>query len=81
MNVLKDLRCYYWYQVDKGVVNLVNINTETTTQGLDNLAKHRKDYYAVGAHFAKWRAVLKIGDNELLNFLNTSTDLHERMAC
>ena len=35
---------------------------ETTTQGLDNLYQRCKDYYAQGARFAKWRAVLSISD-------------------
>ena len=37
---------------------------ETTTQGLDGLLDRCREYYALGARFAKWRAVLKIGPNE-----------------
>ena len=33
---------------------------ETTTQGLDGLGARCAKYYAAGARFAKWRAVLKI---------------------
>lgn len=34
---------------------------ETTTQGLDNLGARCAEYYAKGARFCKWRAVLKVG--------------------
>lgn len=30
--------------------------------GLDSLAKMAAEQYALGCRFAKWRAVLKIGD-------------------
>lgn len=64
MDVLKDGGVIPGIKVDKGTVNLAGTNSETTTQGLDDLAKRCKDYYAAGARFAKWRAVLKIGDTE-----------------
>ena len=51
-------------KVDKGTVELAGTNGETTTQGLDDLAKRCQKYYEAGARFAKWRAVLKIGANE-----------------
>ncbi|VFQ88048.1 unnamed protein product [Cuscuta campestris] len=51
-------------KVDKGTVELAGTNGETTTQGLDGLAERCKKYYEAGARFAKWRAVLKIGDTE-----------------
>lgn len=51
-------------KVDAGVVPLPGTDGETETQGLDNLGKRCAKYYAQGARFAKWRAVLKIGPNE-----------------
>ncbi len=48
-------------KVDKGTVNF-GTNGETATQGLDDLAKRCAKYYQDGARFAKWRAVLKIGN-------------------
>lgn len=51
-------------KVDKGTVELAGTNGETTTQGLDGLAQRCQQYYAAGARFAKWRAVLKIGAAE-----------------
>ena len=40
----------------------MGMNGETTTQGLDDLAKRVEQYYKDGCRFAKWRCVLKIGD-------------------
>ena len=49
-------------KVDKGLVVLRGTNDESATQGLDGLADRVKKYYEKGCRFAKWRAVLKIGD-------------------
>jgi fructose-bisphosphate aldolase class I len=49
-------------KVDKGLVFLPGTKEEQSTQGLDGLAERCKKYYEAGARFAKWRAVLKIGD-------------------
>lgn len=49
-------------KVDKGLVVLRGTNDESATQGLDGLADRAKKYYEKGCRFAKWRAVLKIGD-------------------
>ncbi|OWM85902.1 fructose-bisphosphate aldolase, cytoplasmic isozyme 1 [Punica granatum] len=51
-------------KVDKGTVELAGTNGETTTQGFDSLGARCAQYYKVGARFAKWRAVLKIGPTE-----------------
>lgn len=48
-------------KADTGVVPLLGTDEETTTQGLDDLAKRCKEYYDGGVRFAKWRCVLKIG--------------------
>jgi len=37
-------------------------NEESATQGLDGLGARCAEYYALGCRFAKWRAVLKIGN-------------------
>ncbi|XP_030245462.1 fructose-bisphosphate aldolase isoform X4 [Drosophila mojavensis] len=50
-------------KVDTGVVNLMGSEDETTTQGLDDLAKRCAKYKKEGCDFAKWRCVLKIGKN------------------
>lgn len=48
-------------KVDKGLVVLPGTKDENATTGLDGLADRCKKYYEQGARFAKWRAVLKIG--------------------
>jgi fructose-bisphosphate aldolase, class I len=49
-------------KLDKGLVNLMGTKDESATQGLDGLAARAKTFYDKGCRFAKWRAVLKIGD-------------------
>jgi len=49
-------------KVDKGVKPLYGTNGETVTQGMDDLDVRAAKYYAQGARFAKWRAVLTIKD-------------------
>ena len=48
-------------KVDKGLKPLVGaLHHETYCSGLDGLTERASDYYARGARFAKWRAVLQI---------------------
>jgi len=47
-------------KVDKGVKPIAGTLGETATQGIDDLGARCKEYYDLGARFAKWRAVLKI---------------------
>jgi fructose-bisphosphate aldolase class I len=49
-------------KVDEGAKPLAFYPGETITEGLDGLRERLKDYFALGARFAKWRAVLKIGE-------------------
>jgi len=49
-------------KVDKGLAFIGGTNDEQVTEGLDGLAKRCQDYYKAGARFAKWRAVIKIGN-------------------
>jgi len=49
-------------KVDTGLQPLAGTNGETLTQGLDGLGERCRAYYRLGARFAKWRAVLKIGE-------------------
>eukprot|EP00005_Dracoamoeba_jomungandri_P004801 CAMPEP_0174249944 /NCGR_PEP_ID=MMETSP0439-20130205/262_1 /TAXON_ID=0 /ORGANISM="Stereomyxa ramosa, Strain Chinc5" /LENGTH=360 /DNA_ID=CAMNT_0015329889 /DNA_START=17 /DNA_END=1099 /DNA_ORIENTATION=- len=49
-------------KVDKGPRVLRGTNGETFTQGFDDLDVRCAKYYAQGARFAKWRAVLKIDE-------------------
>lgn len=47
-------------KVDKGAKPLAGYPGETVTEGLDGLRERLADYYAAGARFAKWRAVINI---------------------
>eukprot|EP01098_Paradermamoeba_levis_P006549 TRINITY_DN2719_c0_g1_i2.p1 TRINITY_DN2719_c0_g1~~TRINITY_DN2719_c0_g1_i2.p1 ORF type:complete len:358 (-),score=130.80 TRINITY_DN2719_c0_g1_i2:29-1102(-) len=59
---LKKRGIYTGIKLDKGTVVLPGTDGETATQGLDGLAERAKKFYEGGARFAKWRAVLKIGN-------------------
>jgi fructose-bisphosphate aldolase class I len=48
-------------KVDEGTQALPNCPGELITVGLDKLAERLKKYYDQGARFAKWRAVIDIG--------------------
>src|ERR1700716_2438876 len=48
-------------KVDEGTQPLPNCPGELATVGLDKLAERLKKYYDQGARFAKWRAVIDIG--------------------
>jgi fructose-bisphosphate aldolase class I len=45
----------------KGAVALAAAPGEKVTEGLDGLRERLKEYHALGARFAKWRAVIDIG--------------------
>lgn len=48
-------------KVDTGAHPLAGTRGETVTEGLDGLRARLADFYARGARFAKWRAVIRIG--------------------
>jgi fructose-bisphosphate aldolase class I len=49
-------------KVDEGLVDLPGFPGEKVTKGLDNLPERLAKYRAEGAAFAKWRAVIVIGE-------------------
>jgi fructose-bisphosphate aldolase, class I len=49
-------------KVDAGAKPLPFCPGETITEGLDGLAGRLKEYHGLGARFAKWRAVIDIGE-------------------
>lgn len=49
-------------KVDKGLVDLPGFPGEKITQGLDGLPERMTVFHGAGARFAKWRAVITIGD-------------------
>ena len=48
-------------KVDTGAKELAAFPGERITEGLDGLRDRLKEYFAMGARFAKWRAVIAIG--------------------
>jgi len=50
-------------KVDTGAKVLANSSEEKITEGLDGLRERLKEYYKLGARFAKWRGVYIISKN------------------
>lgn len=59
---LTDLGIIPGIKVDKGAKALAGFAGEKITEGLDGLRERLAEYYELGARFAKWRAVIGIGD-------------------
>ena len=61
IEILKDKGIIPGIKVDEGAVDLPLFPEEKITEGLDGLPLRLKNYYKMGARFAKWRAVITIG--------------------
>ena len=48
-------------KVDAGAIDMAAHPGEKITEGLDGLRERLKEYFAMGARFAKWRAVITVG--------------------
>ncbi len=59
---LSDLGMIPGIKVDTGAKALAGFPGETVTEGLDGLRDRLAEYAALGAKFAKWRAVIHIGE-------------------
>lgn len=62
-DVIKSQGAIPGIKVDTGAKDLAGHPGEKITEGLDGLRDRLADYYGLGARFAKWRAVINIGDN------------------
>jgi fructose-bisphosphate aldolase class I len=60
--ILKEKGVLVGIKTDEGTYKF-NLNEETFTLGLDRLEKRYEEYKTMGAVFAKWRAVYKVGDD------------------
>lgn len=60
--VLSDKGVVPGIKVDRGAKPLAGFGDEKVTEGLDGLRERLAEYYELGARFAKWRAVIAIGD-------------------
>jgi len=49
-------------KVDKGAKSMAGHPGEKVTEGLDGMRERLREYFLMGARFAKWRAVIAIGD-------------------
>jgi fructose-bisphosphate aldolase, class I len=58
---LRELGMMAGIKVDTGAKPLAGTRGETITEGLDGLLPRLREYAELGAQFAKWRAVLRIG--------------------
>ena len=62
-------------KVDTGAKELAHYSGEKITEGLDGLRERCAEYFAMGARFAKWRAVIRIGEG-MPSESNLSTNAH-----
>ena len=60
--ILESKGVYPGIKVDKGAHPMDGSPSEKITKGLDGLYERCVDFYKLGARFAKWRAVITIGD-------------------
>jgi fructose-bisphosphate aldolase, class I len=63
-------------KVDKGIKPLPNCPGEVITEGLDGLGERLAEYRGLGAKFAKWRAVIDIGEHGLPSYTCVSANAH-----
>ena len=61
IKVINDVGIIPGIKVDIGVKDMAGHPGEKITEGLDGLRDRLKEYYKMGARFAKWRAVLAVG--------------------
>lgn len=63
LKVLSDAGIIPGIKVDTGAKEMAAHPGEKITEGLDGLRERLKEYFEMGARFAKWRTVITIGDN------------------
>jgi fructose-bisphosphate aldolase class I len=59
---LIDARIIPGIKVDTGAKDMAGHEGEKVTEGLDGLRDRLAEYFQMGARFAKWRAVISLGD-------------------
>jgi fructose-bisphosphate aldolase class I len=62
VKVITDAGIIPGIKVDTGAKDLAGHPDEKITEGLDGLRNRLKEYFQMGARFAKWRAVIAVGD-------------------
>ncbi|MFY9329095.1 MAG: class I fructose-bisphosphate aldolase [Georgfuchsia sp.] len=62
VKVLTDAGIIVGIKVDTGAKDMAGHSGEKITEGLDGLRDRLAEYFQMGARFAKWRAVIALGD-------------------
>jgi len=62
VKVLTDQGIIPGIKVDTGAKDMAGQPSEKITEGLDGLRDRLKEYFQMGVRFAKWRAVIAVGD-------------------
>jgi fructose-bisphosphate aldolase class I len=62
VKVITDAGIIPGIKVDTGAKDMAGHPGEKITEGLDGLRGRLKEYFQMGARFAKWRAVIAVGD-------------------
>ncbi len=76
VKLIQDAGAVPGIKVDKGAHPLAGAEGEKVTEGLDGLRDRLKEYYDLGARFAKWRAVIDIAGNEIPSGYCIATNVH-----
>jgi len=63
IKVISDAGIIPGIKVDAGTKDMAGHSGEKISEGLDGLRERLIEYYQMGARFAKWRAVITIGEN------------------
>src|SRR6202045_163517 len=63
-------------KVDKGIKPLPNCPGDVVTEGLDGLGERLPEYRGLGAKFAKWRAVIDIGEHGMPSYTCVNAKAH-----
>ena len=63
-------------KVDKGTKPLPNCPGEVVTEGLDGLGERLAEYRGLGAKFAKWRAVIDVGEHGMPSYTCVNANAH-----
>lgn len=64
VEVLEEKGIVAGIKVDQSTINMPLFANEKITEGLDGLRERLSDYKQLGARFAKWRAVITIGEDK-----------------
>jgi len=81
VTVLQEAGIIPGIKVDKGTKHLAGTENELITEGLDGLKERLDKYYKLGARFAKWRAVISIGEDAPSDYcINVNTHALARYA-